>query len=71
MDTDSEAEGMSNMVTISGLTPNPQTVKRAKQDASMAAHSLELAAEEFRKICELEIQKLNGTYSANEMLVFN
>ena len=40
-------------------------------DASMASHSLQLVAEEFRKICEPKIQKLKGRYSANAMLVFN
>ena len=40
-------------------------------DASMASHSLQLAAEEFRKIREPKIQKLKGRYSANAMLVFN
>ena len=33
--------------------------------------SLQLAAEEFRKIHEPKIQKLKGGYSANAMLVFN
>ena len=37
----------------------------------MASHSLQLVAEEFRKICEPKIQKLKGRYSANAMLVFN
>ena len=40
-------------------------------DASMASHSLQLAAEEFRKICKPKVQKLKGRYSANAMLVFN
>ena len=40
-------------------------------DASMASHSLQLAAEEFRKIHKPKIQKLKGGYSANAMLVFN
>ena len=40
-------------------------------DASIASHSLQLAAEEFRKIREPKIQKLKGGYSANAMLVFN
>ena len=34
-------------------------------------HSLQLVAEEFRKIREPKIQKLKGGYSANAMLVFN
>ena len=37
----------------------------------MASHSLQLVAEELRKICEPKIQKLKGRYSANPMLVFN
>ena len=40
-------------------------------DASMASHSLQLAAEEFRKIYEPKRQKLKGGYSANAMLIFN
>ena len=39
--------------------------------SSMASHSLQLVAEEFRKICEPKIQKLKEGYSANAMLVFN
>ena len=35
------------------------------------AHSLQLAAEEFRKIREPKISKLNGGHSENTMLVFN
>ena len=67
-DTDSEAE-------IRPRTPhtrNKRTRENASMmDASMASHSLQLAAEEFRKICEPKIQKLKGGYSANAMLVFN
>ena len=37
----------------------------------MAVHSLQLAAEEFRKTCKPKIAKLKGRYSANAMLVFN
>ena len=37
----------------------------------MASHSLQLAAEEFRKICKPKIQKLKGRYSSNALLVFN
>ena len=40
-------------------------------DASMASHSLQLAAEEFRKICKPKIQKLKGGYSASAMVIFN
>ena len=46
-------------------------MKRTREDASIASHSLQLMAEEFRKICEPKIQKLKGRYSANAMLVFN
>ena len=67
-DTDSEAE-------VRPRTPHIRN-KRMREDASMmdasiASHSLQLAAEEFRKICKLKIQKLKGGYSANAMLVFN
>ena len=62
---------MQNIGTRSGLTPHYQKIRRAKQDASTLMHSLPLAAEEFRKICEPKIQKLKGRYSANIMLVFN
>ena len=48
-----------------------QKVKRARQDASMALHSLQLVAEEFRKIHKPKIQKLKGEYSANAMFAFN
>ena len=67
-DTDSEAE-------IRPRTPhtrNKRTRENASMmDASIASHSLQLAAEEFRKIREPKIQKLKGRYSANAMLVFN
>ena len=62
-DTDSEAE-------IRPRTPHPG-VKRMREDASIALHSLQLVAEEFRKMCKPKIQKLNGGYTANAMLVFN
>ena len=62
-DTDSEAE-------VRVRTPHKK-VKVTREDASMALHSLQLVAEEFRKICKLKIQKLKGGYSANAMLVFN
>ena len=42
-----------------------------RKDPSIVLHSLQLAAEEFRKICKPKIQKLTGGYSANAMLVFN
>ena len=46
-------------------------VARTKQEKSTAAHSLQLVAEEFRKIREPKISKLKGGYLANAMLVFN
>ena len=67
-DTDSEAE-------IRPRTPHVRNKRMredaSRMDASMASHSLQLAAEEFRKIREPKIQKLKGRYSANAMLVFN
>ena len=42
-----------------------------REDVSIALHSLQFTAEEFKKIHELKIQKLKGRYSANAMLVFN
>ena len=67
-DTDSEAE-------IRPRTPHVRNKRMredaSRMDASMASHSLQLAAEEFRKICKPKIQKLKGRYSANAMLVFN
>ena len=62
-DTNSEAE-------IRPRTPQPR-VRRMREDASIALHSLQLTAEEFRKIHKPKIQKLKGRYSANVMLVFN
>ena len=61
-DTDSKAETRPR-------TPY-QKMKRMREDASIASNSLQLVAEEFRKICEPKIQKLKGRYSANAMLVF-
>ena len=62
-DTDSEAEV--RMRTLH------KKVKGMREDASMALHSLQLLAEEFRKIHKPKIQNLKGRYSANTMLVFN
>ena len=62
-DTDSEAE-------VRVGTPHKK-VKGMREDASMASHSLQLMAEEFRNICKPKIKKLKGRYSANVMLVFN
>ena len=63
-DTDSEAKGIQN----TGMRPHR---RRAKQDASIAMQSLQLAAEEFRKFCKPKIPNLKGAYSAKAMLVFN
>ena len=67
-DTDSEAE-------VRPRTPHMRNKRmredNSRMDASMASHSLQLVAEEFRKIHEPKIQKLKGGYSANTMLVFN
>ena len=52
----------------------PETVhpvSRTKQEKFTVAHILQLAAEEFKKIREQKISKLNGGYLANDMLVFN
>ena len=62
-DTDSEAE-------VRLGTPYIRN-KMMREDASMASHSLQLVAEEFRKICKPKIQKLKSRYSANALLVFN
>ena len=62
-DLDSEAE-------IRPRSPHSK-IKRTREDASIALHSCQLMAEEFRKICKPKIQKLRGGYSANTMLVFN
>ena len=62
-DTDSKAE-------VRPRTPHAK-IRRTREDASMASHSLQLVAEEFRKIHEPKIQKLKGGYSANAMPVFN
>ena len=48
-----------------------QKVKRTREDASIALHSLQLMAEELRKICEPKTQKIKGGYSANALLLFN
>ena len=48
-----------------------QKIKRIREDASIASHSLHLMAERFRKIHKPKIQKLKGRYSASVMLAFN
>ena len=67
-DTDSEAEIRPRTAHIRNKRMRENA---SMMDASMASHSLQLAAEEFRKIRELKIQKLKGGYTANAMLVFN
>ena len=62
-DTDSEAEVRPRTLHVK--------IKRIREDASMASHSLQLVAEECRKICKPKIQKLKGRCSANAMLLFN
>ena len=62
-DTDSEAK-------VRLRTPH-QKVERMREDDTIAFHSLQLTAEEVRKISEPKIQKFKGRYSANTMLVFN
>ena len=62
-DTDSEAE-------LRLRTPHLK-IKRMREDASITLHSLQLMAEEFRKIHEPKIQKLKSRYSASANLVFN
>ena len=42
-----------------------------RNDVSITSHSLQLAAEECRKIHEPKMQKLKDRYSANAMLIFN
>ena len=56
-DTDSEAEMRPKVGTRSGLTPY-QKSKRMRWDASITMHSLQLAAEEFTKICKLKLKNL-------------
>ena len=69
-DSETSGKDTGNEAEVRPRTPQ-QKVQRTREDASMALHSLELMAEEFRKICEPKIQKPKGRYSANTMLVFN
>ena len=55
-DTDSETE-----VRPKTLYPKSRVMCN---DASITSHSLQLMVEEFRKICEPQIQRLRGRYSA-------
>ena len=58
--------------------PGPRLVPRLRKSLSavkhsmtgVAEHSLQVAAQEFNKICELKISKLKGGYSANASLIF-
>ena len=51
-------------------TPH-QKVKRTREDASILLHSLQLMAEEIRKMHKPKIQTLQDGYSTYAMLVFN
>ena len=73
--SETSGKDMDSKAEIRPRTPHVK-IKRTREDASMtgasmALHSLQLVAEEFRKIHEPKIQKLKGRYSANAMLVFN
>ena len=58
-----------------GLRPVPRprkflsAVKHSMTE--VAEHSLQVAAQEFKKICEPKISKLKGGYLANTALSFN
>ena len=47
------------------------SISKAKQVKSTVAHSLQLAAEVFKRIRESQISKLKGGYSTDAMLLFN
>ena len=59
--------------------PGPRPVPRPRKSLSAvkhsmteaAEHSLEVAAQEFKRICEPKISKLKGGYLANAALIFN
>ena len=59
--------------------PGPRPVPRPRKSLSavkhsmmeVAEHSLEVAAQEFKKIHEPKISKLKGGYLANAALIFN
>ena len=59
--------------------PGPRPVPRPRKSLSavkhimteVSEHSLEVAAQEFKKICEPKISKLKGGYLANAALIFN
>ena len=69
-DSETSGKDTESKVETRPRTPH-QKMKRMREDASIMSHSLQLVAEEFRKICESKIQKLKGRYVANAMLVFN
>ena len=58
-----------------GLRPVPKPRKSLSavkhSMTEVAKHSLQMAAQEFKKICEPKISKLKGGYSANAALIFN
>ena len=47
-----------------------QKVKRMRNDASIASHSLQLMSEEFRKSANPKSRILRSGYSVNAMLIF-
>ena len=59
--------------------PGPRPVPRPRKSLSAVKHSmtevaeysLQVAAQEFKKICEPKISKLKSGYSANAALIFN
>ena len=59
--------------------PGPRLVPKPKRSqiaskytiADAAEQSLQVVAEEFKKICESNILRLKGRYSANAALIFN
>ena len=67
---DSEAEVRTKAGTRSSLTMHSES-RRMRNDIFIMSHSLQLTAEDCRKIHKPKIQKLKGGYSANAMLVFN
>ena len=69
-DTETSGKATDREAEVKPKTPH-QKVKRTSNDVSITFHSLQLMAEEFRKICKSKIQKLKGRYPANTMLVLN
>ena len=69
-DNKTSGKDMDSKAEIRTRTLHPR-VKRMREDASIVSHSLQLVAEDFRKIHKPKIQKLKGGYLANTMLAFN